>query len=127
MNTVNFITIPGSMFADNEILVFGDRRLTYGQLNDTVARISAVFKSLGLKQRDLIAAIDTNSDNYIASYYAAARAGLKAALGVSHLRHEQAPDRQADPNQRQPGRASACHPGLRMRFAPSRSRLCRER
>jgi acyl-CoA synthetase (AMP-forming)/AMP-acid ligase II len=64
------------MFADQEILVFGDRRLTYGQLNETVARMSAVFKSLGLGPRDLIAAIDTNSDSFIESYYAAARAGL---------------------------------------------------
>jgi len=76
VNTVNFITIPGAMFADKEILVFGDRRLSYGQLIDTVARMSTVFKSLGLKQREVIAAIDTNSDNFIASYYAAACAGL---------------------------------------------------
>ena len=61
------------------IYIFKDiilKLVEYGQLNETVARMSAVFKSLGLGPRDLIAAIDTNSDSFIESYYAAARAGL---------------------------------------------------
>jgi len=76
MNTVNFISIPGSIVPDQEILVFGDTRLTYAELNDLVARLSTVFKGLGLKQRDVVAVLDTNSHLYVASYYAAAKAGL---------------------------------------------------
>ncbi|HYB89507.1 MAG TPA: AMP-binding protein [Candidatus Binataceae bacterium] len=76
MNTVNFITIPASIAPDQEILVFGDRRLTYAQLADYVARLCAVFKQFGMRRRDVIAALDTNSDLYIATYYAAAKAGL---------------------------------------------------
>ena len=76
MNTVSFISIPGSIAPDQEILVFGDRRLNYAQLNELVGRLSSSFKTLGLKPRDVIAALDTNSDNYIAGYYAAAKAGL---------------------------------------------------
>jgi acyl-CoA synthetase (AMP-forming)/AMP-acid ligase II len=76
VNTVNFISIPASMLPDQEILVFGDRRHNYAQLYDLVGRLTTVFKQLGLRQRDVIAAIDTNSDFYIASYYAAAKAGL---------------------------------------------------
>ena len=76
MNTVSFISIPGSIAPDQEILIFGDRRLNYGQLNELVGRLSSAFKTLGLKPRDVIAALDTNSDNYIAGYYAAAKAGL---------------------------------------------------
>ncbi len=76
MNTVNFITIPGSMMPDQEIMVFGGRRLTYAALNDLVARLCSVFKQMGLKQREVVAALDTNSDLYVASYYAAAKAGL---------------------------------------------------
>jgi long-chain acyl-CoA synthetase len=76
VNTVNFVTIPSSIVPDQEILVFGSRRLTYAQLAEQVARFCAVFKQLGLKQRDVIAALDTNSDLYIASYYGAAKAGL---------------------------------------------------
>ncbi|MGH7864914.1 MAG: AMP-binding protein, partial [Candidatus Binataceae bacterium] len=76
MNTVNFITIPASIVPEQEIVVFGDRRLNYAQLADLVARLSTVFKQLGLRRREVIAALDTNSDLYIASYYAAAKAGL---------------------------------------------------
>ncbi len=76
MNTVNFISIPGSIVPDQEILVFGERRLDYTHLNDYVGRLCAAFKALGLKQRDTIGALDTNSDRYVAAYYAAAKAGL---------------------------------------------------
>ena len=76
MNTVNFVTIPASIVPDQEIVVFGDRRLSYAKLNEMVARYAAVFKHLGLNPRDVVATLDTNSDRYIASYYAAAKAGL---------------------------------------------------
>ncbi len=76
MNTVNFVTIPASIVPDQEILVFGAKRLTYADLNDRVARLSAVFKQFGLEPRDVIAVLDTNSDLYIGCYYGAAKAGL---------------------------------------------------
>src|SRR5215831_7456739 len=61
---------------DQEILVFGKQRLNYAQLADQVARLAAVFKQAGLKSHDVVAALDTNSDCYVESYYAAAKAGL---------------------------------------------------
>jgi len=76
VNTVNFVSIPASMMPDQEILVYGDRRLTYAALNDLVSRLCTVFKQNGLKPREVIAALDTNSELYVASYYAAAKAGL---------------------------------------------------
>ncbi|MGH8337179.1 MAG: AMP-binding protein, partial [Gammaproteobacteria bacterium] len=76
MNTINFISIPGSIVPDQEVLVFGENRLTYAGLNDLVARLSTVFKKLGLKQRDVLAILDTNSHLYVGAYYAAAKAGL---------------------------------------------------
>ncbi|HSU91811.1 MAG TPA: AMP-binding protein, partial [Sporolactobacillaceae bacterium] len=72
MNTVNFVTIPSSIVPEQEILVFGGERLTYADLNDRVARLSTVFKEFGLKPRDVIAVLDTNSDLYIECYYGAA-------------------------------------------------------
>lgn len=51
MNTVNFVTIPASIVPDQEIVVSGDRRLTYAQLAEMVARYTAVFKHLGLGAR----------------------------------------------------------------------------
>jgi acyl-CoA synthetase (AMP-forming)/AMP-acid ligase II len=76
VNTVNFVSIPASMMPDQEILIYGGRRLTYAALSDLVARLCTVFKQIGLKQREVVAALDTNSDLYVASYYAAAKAGL---------------------------------------------------
>ncbi len=76
MNTVNFISIPGSIIPDQEVIVFDSERLTYAALNELVARLSNVFKGLGLEQRDVIAALDTNSHLYVAAYYAASKAGL---------------------------------------------------
>jgi acyl-CoA synthetase (AMP-forming)/AMP-acid ligase II len=76
LNTVNFVTIPSSIVPDQEILVFGKQRLNYAQLADQVARLAAVFKQAGLKSHDVVATLDTNSDCYVASYYAAAKAGL---------------------------------------------------
>jgi acyl-CoA synthetase (AMP-forming)/AMP-acid ligase II len=76
VNTVNFVTIPSSIVPEQEILVFGARRLTYADLNEQVARLCAVFKELGLKHGDVVAVLDTNSDLYIECYYGAAKAGL---------------------------------------------------
>jgi len=76
VNTVNFVTIPGSIVPNQEILVFGQERLTYQALNELIAKLSFTFKQLGLRQRDVIAILDTNSHLYVASYYAAAKAGL---------------------------------------------------
>jgi acyl-CoA synthetase (AMP-forming)/AMP-acid ligase II len=76
VNTVNFISIPGSIVPDQEVLVFGSERLTYQALNELVARLAGTFKGLGLKQRDTVAILDTNSHLYVAAYYAAAKAGF---------------------------------------------------
>ena len=63
-------------YPENTATIFYGSRLTYAQLNEMVARYTGVFKQLGLGPKDVVAALDTNSDRYIASYYAAAKAGL---------------------------------------------------
>ena len=75
MNTSNFIGIPAQMFPEQEILVFENRRLTYGQLWDTVRRLANALRRLGVQPGDRVGALHTNSDQYIAAYYAAAAAG----------------------------------------------------
>ncbi|HJU11033.1 MAG TPA: AMP-binding protein, partial [Candidatus Binataceae bacterium] len=72
----NFVSIPGSIVPEQEILVFGNERLTYMALNDLIAKLCASFKQLGLQQHDVLAILDTNSHLYVSSYYAAAKAGL---------------------------------------------------
>ena len=76
MNTVNFVTIPSSIVPDQEILVFGARRLDLCGSERPGRRLCTVFKQFGLAHGDVIAVLDTNSDLYIECYYAAAKAGL---------------------------------------------------
>jgi acyl-CoA synthetase (AMP-forming)/AMP-acid ligase II len=76
MNTVNFVSIPASIVPDQEALVFGPERLTYNSLNELVGRLSTVFRGLSLRQRDVVATLDTNSHMYVGAYYGAAKAGI---------------------------------------------------
>jgi acyl-CoA synthetase (AMP-forming)/AMP-acid ligase II len=70
------MTIPAAVLPDEEILVHGGSRRTYANLCEAVARLTAVLRQCGLRRGDVIAVLDTNSDWYVAAYYAAARAGL---------------------------------------------------
>jgi acyl-CoA synthetase (AMP-forming)/AMP-acid ligase II len=75
MNTSNFVSIPASMFEDQEILVFEDHRLTYGQLWANIQRLANALRSLGVRRGDCVAVLQTNSHRYVEAYYAAAAIG----------------------------------------------------
>jgi len=75
MNTANFLSIPASIFPDQEILVFGDRRWTYGQLWRRVQQIGNALRSIGVGPGDRVAVLQTNSDDYVATYFATALIG----------------------------------------------------
>ena len=48
MNTANFLSLPGMMLADQEILVFEGKRQTYGETLDRVRRLASSLKELGV-------------------------------------------------------------------------------
>jgi len=75
MNTACLLSIPAAMFPDQEILVFGDMRLTYGQLWDRVCRLAGCLRSLGLGKGSRIGILQTNSSHHVELYYAASRIG----------------------------------------------------
>ena len=75
MNTANFVGLPAQMFPDQEILVFGARRYSYGQLWETVQRLGNALRALGVQPGERVGALQTNSDHYIAAYYATAAIG----------------------------------------------------
>jgi acyl-CoA synthetase (AMP-forming)/AMP-acid ligase II len=75
MNTVNFVAIPAQLFADQEILVFGDRRWTYGQLWARIRRLGNALRELGVRRGERVGIWQTNSDDYVAAYYATAAIG----------------------------------------------------
>jgi acyl-CoA synthetase (AMP-forming)/AMP-acid ligase II len=75
VNTSNFVSIPASMFEDQEILVFEDERLTYGDLWRNVQRLANALRGAGAGAGDCIAVLQTNSSRYIEAYYAVAALG----------------------------------------------------
>ncbi|MFI5395472.1 MAG: class I adenylate-forming enzyme family protein [Candidatus Binatia bacterium] len=75
MNTSNFVSIPAAMFEDQEILVFEDHRLTYGQLWQAIQRLANALHAIGIRRGDCVAVLQTNSHHYVEAYYAAAALG----------------------------------------------------
>lgn len=75
MNTSNFVSIPASMFEDQEILVFEDTRLTYGELWRNAQRLANALRGVGAGPGDCVAVLQTNSSRYIEAYYAVAALG----------------------------------------------------
>src|SRR5262245_51858569 len=57
-------------------LVFGERRWTYEELDDAVARVAGRLLEAGFAHGDRVAALGTNSDAYLLLYLGCARAGL---------------------------------------------------
>ncbi|MEQ8268579.1 MAG: long-chain-fatty-acid--CoA ligase [Parvibaculum sp.] len=55
--------------------IFGERRRTWREMRERVARFAAGLAALGLKRGDRVAVIAFNSDLYIEAYYAIAWAG----------------------------------------------------
>jgi len=75
MNTANFVSIPASIFPDQEVLVFGENRWTYGQLWQRVQQIGNALREAGVGPGDRVAVLQTNSDDYVATYFATALIG----------------------------------------------------
>ncbi len=76
MNTAMFLAIPASMFPEQEILVFEDRRFDYQTLQDRVNRLAGGLRRLGLGREDRLAVLQTNCNEYVEAYYAASKLGV---------------------------------------------------
>ena len=63
-------------FGDKPATIFGDRTLSYTDLDDAVTRAAAHLLGLGLVKGDRVAAYGKNSDAYLVGFLACARAGL---------------------------------------------------
>lgn len=75
MNTANFLSLPASMFGEQEILVFGDHRATYDQLLGRVRKLASALSLRGVGRGDRVAVLATNSHQYVEFYYATAMVG----------------------------------------------------
>src|ERR1700710_855772 len=68
-------------WADRELLVQADRRLTSAEHEHAVARVAAVLADRGIGPRDRVALVGFNSIEWIAGFWAVQALGATAVLG----------------------------------------------
>ena len=73
MNTTELLTITAAIVPDREAIVFDDKRIPYGQLSERVNRLANALADLGVGQGDRVATMQVNCNEYIESYFAAAK------------------------------------------------------
>ena len=60
MNVANFLSIPASLFPEQEIVVCGTTRLTYGECLGRGRKLATALRALGIGPGDRVAALQTN-------------------------------------------------------------------
>jgi long-chain acyl-CoA synthetase len=77
MYTLGDIPRKGFAIHRNRVaMVFDNRNITYGELEDRVNRLANVLLGLGLKKGDRVTIMAENTFKYIEVYFGAAKAGL---------------------------------------------------
>jgi fatty-acyl-CoA synthase len=76
-------------FSDREAIVFGDRRLTYQELNDEVDRLARGLLELGVQKDDKIGLWMPNIPEWVIAYFAVARVGaVVVPMNTRYKSHE---------------------------------------
>ncbi len=78
MNTAAFLSKAAVAYRDRVALRFGDERLSYGELDERVARLAGALASAGLEPGERLAIFMRNNPEYLITIFAAFRAGLCA-------------------------------------------------
>ena len=73
MNTTEFLSVTAAIVPDREAIVFDDRRVSYGELQERVNRLTNALADLGVGPGDRVALMQVNCNEYIESYFAAAK------------------------------------------------------
>jgi fatty-acyl-CoA synthase len=60
---------------EREALIYGDRRLSYGQLDAESNRAARALQRRGISKGDRVGLISFNSDQFVIAYYAALKLG----------------------------------------------------
>lgn len=63
---------------DHPAIVHGDRQLSYGELEDAIARFSEALQGLGLRRGDSLAMLLPNCPEFVIAFMAAMRLGVMA-------------------------------------------------
>ena len=73
MNTTEFLSVSAAIVPDREAIVFDDRRISYGELQERVNRLANALADIGVGPGDRIALMQVNCNEHIESYFAAAK------------------------------------------------------
>jgi long-chain acyl-CoA synthetase len=90
MSVFDALTHAAGQFGKNEAIVFGQQAFTYGELYQSVRRLSSALKKRGdIQPGDRIALFLPNRPEFVAAYYAVVGAGaIAASLNVMLKRDE---------------------------------------
>ncbi|MCH8009345.1 MAG: long-chain-fatty-acid--CoA ligase [Chloroflexi bacterium] len=89
MNTIEFLTISSAMVPDREALVCGDQSITYAEMAARVNKLANAMQGLGVKRGTAVAAMATNSPEYVETYYACAKLGATFVPLNYRAKHEE--------------------------------------
>jgi long-chain acyl-CoA synthetase len=78
MNTAALLSKTAVAYRDRIALRFGDERITYGELDEQVARLAGSLLEAGLTKGERLAIFMRNNPEYLVTIFAAFRAGLCA-------------------------------------------------
>jgi long-chain acyl-CoA synthetase len=89
MNVAHFLETSARRAPDRTALVFGDRRLTYAELDRGSGRVAAGLARLGLRPGDRVCLHLANRPEFVLAYYACQKLGVTpVALNVTYVRDE---------------------------------------
>ena len=75
MNTIDFLSIAVAICPERDGIVFDGKRWTYAQLGERSNRLANALMRLGIKKGDRIGILQVNCNQYVESYFAAAKLG----------------------------------------------------
>jgi long-chain acyl-CoA synthetase len=79
VNLAELLSIPASMYPDQQLVRFEGHGLTYAAFQEQVARTAGALRDFGVQPGDRVAVLETNTPAVLATLYATASLG---AIGV---------------------------------------------
>lgn len=75
MNVGQILTLTANKFPERIAIIYGDRRFTYQEFNDRVNRFAHALLKRGLKKGGKVSVLLFNSNYFVETYFATAKAG----------------------------------------------------
>lgn len=75
MNTTDLLSIANAICPDRDCMVFEGRRWSYSETDERSNRLAGALKELGITQGDRVGFMNVNCNQYVETYFAAAKLG----------------------------------------------------